>query len=116
EAAVLPAGVPAPLLELRAVVGATPRGVGCQVEPALPDGLPARVAPPLVVAAVGPHGHDLNLPERPPDSTRSGATPSALSGKPVGGALEQIAAHREAVLEHVARDRVTVADVQERHA
>src|SRR5439155_18412577 len=78
EAAVLPPGVPASLLELRAVVGATPGRVRGQVETAFPDRLHARVGPTLVVAAVGPHRHHLNRPERPPHSTRSGATPSAL--------------------------------------
>src|SRR5437660_11474206 len=81
EAAVLPPGVPASLLELRAVIGTTPGRVRGQVEAALPDRLPTRVGPTLVVAAVGPHRHDLNLPERPPHSTRSGATPSPLSGQ-----------------------------------
>src|SRR5205807_1768276 len=59
EAAVLPPGVPASLLELRAVVGATPGRVRSQVEPALPDRLPTRVGPTLVVAAVGAHRHDV---------------------------------------------------------
>src|SRR5438105_8135126 len=116
EAAVLPPGVPAALLELRAVVGATPGRVRGQVEAAFPDRLPTRVGPTLVMAAVGPHRHDLNLPERPPDSMRPGATPSALSGQPVGRALEQVAAHRETALEHIARDGVAVANVQQRDA
>src|SRR4029453_13316542 len=70
EAAVLPAGVPASLLELRAVVGAAPRGVRREVETALPDRLTARVRAALVVAAIGPHGHTPNVPERPSKSPR----------------------------------------------
>src|SRR5262249_11317159 len=52
QTAVLPAGVEAAALEARAVVRAPPRGLGRQVEAALPHDLPGRVGAALVVAAV----------------------------------------------------------------